>query len=277
MVVRPESASGDFDYHVLHGPDIDEEQLKACAVLFSQNYGVWAANVPAPLKPGARVRMSAAKLRQECMPDLGNSCISLCFLQGELVGHACATKWLYNEGSSPPESYLLHSKPNRSGFAGWVTQLVVDARYRRRHIATEMIRMLRRHPWFKDVTVMGIASSHPAACNALCNLFDVEIREVDLSFMKQHAAAVLGCSTPRFLKSAPVRGAFLGIPGGSYSADTSFFVDHAESLEILQTYVAEEKWPFGELLDGHEFLVLLRSTRSSSSRVTFKQLRLQNN
>ncbi|KAJ2975398.1 hypothetical protein NUW54_g11736 [Trametes sanguinea] len=235
-----EFALNDFHYQVLHGPDVDEEQLKACAILFSKNYGVWAANVPAPLKPGARVRMSAAKLRQECMPDLDNSCLSLCFLHGELVGHACATKWLYDEGC-----------------AGWITQLVVDARYRRRHVATEMIRMLKRHPWFKDVTIMGIASSHPAACNALCNLFDGKVREIDLAFIKQHAASVLGCSTPRFLKNAPVRGAFLGIPGGSYSADTSFFVDHAEPLEILQTYVAEEKWPFGELLDGHEFLVLL--------------------
>ncbi|KAL7277069.1 hypothetical protein ACG7TL_008914 [Trametes sanguinea] len=237
-VVEP--ALNDFDCKVLHGPDIDEEQLKACALLFSRNYGVWAADAPSPLKPGARVRMSAAKLRQECMPDLGNSCISLCFLQGELVGHACATKWLYKEG-----------------YVGWITQLVVDARYRRRHIATEMIRMLRRHAWFKDVTVMGIASSHPAACNALCNLFDSNTRDVDLAFMKEHAAAVLECSTPRFLRNAPVRGAFLGIPGGSYSADTSFFVDHAEPIEILQSYIAEEKWPFGELLDGHEFLVLL--------------------
>lgn len=139
-----------------------------------------------------------------------------------------------------------------------------------------MLCMLKQHhPWVDDVTIMGIASSHPAACNSLCNLFskisfrrpvspmfaehlvaDGNTRNVDLSFTALHAAAVLKCSPIPYLSAAPPCGALAGT-GGSYSADTSFFVDHAEPLGILQSYVRNDKWAFGELLDGHEFLVLI--------------------
>lgn len=132
----------------------------------------------------------------------------------------------------------------------------------------------QHHPWVDDVTIMGIASSHPAACNSLCNLFskisfrvpskfaehpaaDGSIRDVELPFITLHAAAALRCSPIPYLSAAPPCGALAGTPGGSYSADTSFFVDHAEPQEILQTYNKDNKWAFGELLDGHEFVVLI--------------------
>ncbi|KAI0375693.1 hypothetical protein BV20DRAFT_11260 [Pilatotrama ljubarskyi] len=227
-------------FDVLEGPDITDEQLKICAKLFSEHYGVWAPDAPAPLKPGSRVRMSAAKLRQECLSDPENSLIVRCSVGDEHVGHAVVTKWRYKEG-----------------YVGWVTQLVVDSRHRRRHIATDMLRELKGRPWMDNVTIMGIASSHPAACNSLCNLFDGDTRNVDLDFMKQHAEAVLTCSPIRYLKGVPLGDAFRDVPRGSYSADTGFYVDHAEPLQILQSYMEGDKWAFGKLLDAHEFLVLV--------------------
>ncbi|KAL1945726.1 hypothetical protein VTO73DRAFT_1728 [Trametes versicolor] len=230
-----------YTFKILDGSHITDEQLKACATLFSNSYGVWAPNAPAPLKPGARVRMSPAKLRKECLSDPDKSLIVTCTLEGGLVGHACITKWRYQQG-----------------YVGWVTQLVVDNEHRRRHIATDMLRMLKQyHPWVDNVTIMGIASSHPAACNSLCNLFDGNTRDVDLPFITLHAAAALRCSPIPYLSAAPPCGALAGTPGGSYSANTSFFVDHTEPLGILQSYVKGDKWAFGELLDGHEFLVLI--------------------
>ncbi len=41
-----------YTFQLLDGPHITDEQLKACATLFSNNYGVWAPDAPAPLKPG---------------------------------------------------------------------------------------------------------------------------------------------------------------------------------------------------------------------------------
>ncbi|KAI0327046.1 hypothetical protein GY45DRAFT_1328071 [Cubamyces sp. BRFM 1775] len=227
-------------YDVFSGESITNEQLKACSTLFNTNYGVWAQNAPSPLKPGTHVKNSPAKLLKDYLTDADNSVLVTCTLDGELVGHACATKWKY-----------------QSGYVGWVAQLVVDRKERRRYIATSMLQMLKRHRWFEGVIVMGIASSHPASCNALCKLFNGDTKNVDLGFILEHAQAVLDCSTIEYLRTAELRGAFKGIPGGSYLAYTSFYVDHAEPKEILRTYVAKGRWAFGELLDGHEFLVLL--------------------
>ncbi|KAH9895278.1 hypothetical protein C8Q73DRAFT_790440 [Cubamyces lactineus] len=218
-------------YEILSGENITDEQLKACSTLFNTNYGVWAPNAPSPLKPGTHVKNFAAKLRKDYLTDTRNSVIVTCTLDGQLVGHACVTKWKYRSGEV----------------------LVVDRKERRRYIATSMLQMLKRHRWFEDVIMMGIASSHPASCNALCKLFNGNTKDVDLEFMVQHARAVLDCSTVEYLKTAELRGASKGTPDGSYLAYASFFVGHTEPKGILRTYVADGKWAFSELLDGHEF------------------------
>ena len=38
---------------------------------------------------------------------------------------------------------------------------------RKRYIATHLLQTLKSHSLFQDVTVVGLVSSHPAACNAL--------------------------------------------------------------------------------------------------------------
>ncbi|KAI0772381.1 hypothetical protein BD413DRAFT_474132 [Trametes elegans] len=244
-------------FAVVNGVDITNEQLQACATLFSNNYGIWAADVSPPLKPGARVRMSATKLRKECLGNSEASLVVLCYLQdelgkNELIGHAFVTKWPYQQG-----------------YVGWVTQLVVNIKQRRRFIATSMLQQLRRQTWFNDVTAMGIVSSHPAACNALCKLLNGNTRDVNLAYIRKHASAVLKCSTVQYLKEAQLRGAFLGEEGSLFSAFTAFFVDHHEPLQVLQTYMSRDRWSFGDLLDGHEFLVLVPVPVPPTSDINF--------
>ncbi|KAI0633814.1 hypothetical protein C8Q77DRAFT_814120 [Trametes polyzona] len=230
-----------YVFKILIGSNVTDAHLKTCAALFSANYGIWAPDAPAPMRPGNRVKMSAAKLRQECLADPVDSLIVTCTAGDVLVGHACVTKWAYKDGC-----------------VGWVTQLVVEHEHRRRHIATNMLQTLKQHhPWFDDVIIMGIASSHPAACNSLCNMFGGDTKDVDLRFIATNAADVLGCSPVPYLRDATLQGALAGVPGGSYTANTRFFVDHTEPLDILRTYLERDKWAFGELHDGHEFLVLL--------------------
>jgi hypothetical protein len=50
------------------------------------------------------------------------------------------------------------------------------------------------------------------------------------------------------------------------SVDTRFFVDHAEPLEALGCARESMEWPLGELLDGHEFVLILEAKRRSRSR-----------
>jgi uncharacterized membrane protein YGL010W len=54
-----------------------------------------------------------------------------------------------------------------TGVVGWITQLVVHRSVRKRYIATQLLQTLKVHPLFQRVTIVGLVSSHPAACNAL--------------------------------------------------------------------------------------------------------------
>ena len=49
-------------------------------------------------------------------------------------------------------------------------------------------------------------------------------------------------------------------PGVVSSVLTDFFVDHAEPLAALDGFKADGDWCLGELLDGHEFLIILPVT-----------------
>ncbi|KAI0772522.1 hypothetical protein BD413DRAFT_612660 [Trametes elegans] len=176
---------------------------------------------------------------------------------------SCATSRMNSVGMSLLGMLLSQS------YVGWVTQLIVDIKQRRRFIATSMLQQLRHQTWFNDVTAMGMVSSHPAACNALCKLLNGDTRDVDLAYIREHASAVLQCSTVQYLKGAQLRGAFLGEEGGSFSAFTGFFVDHHEPLQVLQTYMSRDRWSFGDLLNGHEFLILVPVPVPSSSDIDF--------
>lgn len=48
------------------------------------------------------------------------------------------------------------------------------------------------------------------------------------------------------------------LDGSVSSADTGFFVDHAEPLQTLDGVRSTSQWPLGDLLEGHEFIVLTR-------------------
>lgn len=46
--------------------------------------------------------------------------------------------------------------------------------------------------------------------------------------------------------------------------DTKFFVDHGEPLEVLNEVRGLWDWPLGELLDGHEYLLIIQGRRRRS-------------
>lgn len=45
--------------------------------------------------------------------------------------------------------------------------------------------------------------------------------------------------------------------GAVSSVFTSFYVDHTEPLAALAKYKARNQWLLGDLLEGHEFLIIL--------------------
>ena len=114
----------------------------------------------------------------------------------------------------------------------------------------------------KDDRGFGILSSHPAAILAALRAFGRGIEEVDLSMTRSHARAIMDCSPVAYVKEAVLKGRLFEKDADENvvcCADTKFWVDHTEPLEALQA-VKERgvSWPFGDLPDGHEFLVLVK-------------------
>ncbi|KAK0186106.1 hypothetical protein F5146DRAFT_168926 [Armillaria mellea] len=146
------------------------------------------------------------------------------------------------------------------GLVSWITQLVVHSNHRRRGIATMLLRMLRNG---SGSSAFGLVSSHPAACIALSAIGDRHwINDIDLGFIRHNAPGMLSATTVDYLKNARLRGSLFEehpVAGTVSSIDTKFYVDRGEPLSILKAHIASSgSWPLGELLEGHEFLIVVK-------------------
>ncbi|RFU35397.1 hypothetical protein B7463_g938, partial [Scytalidium lignicola] len=224
---------------------VTEDMLKDASRLFSENYGVW----------GSRVRLSKDRLRAQYLPENTTCYYARVTVDGYLAGNAFACRWAYNDKS------VL-----------WVTQLVVDRDYRERGLAIGLLNQLRQD----DADIYGLMSSHPAACLAAAKAFGSSINTIQLKFIGDHAKDVMGSSPIDYVRDAKCYGSVfdLGDTSGLVSSvDTGFFVDHTEPLEALEWVQQESElsWPLGELLDGYEFLLILKARRRARSRSRSKQ------
>lgn len=92
------------------------------------------------------------KLKREYLRSEGESTSSYtrAVIDGKAVAHAFVSRWKCEDWT-----------------VCWVTQLVVDKRFRRQGLATGVLKALRRN----TDDVYGIVSSHPAACMAAAKAF----------------------------------------------------------------------------------------------------------
>jgi hypothetical protein len=87
--------------------------------------------------------------------------------------------------------------------------------------------------------------------------------------MKDDAESIMKASPVSYVRNAKLRGKLFDSEDTSglvSSVDTGFFVDHEEPLQALEWVRERRDWPLGELLDGHEFILILQATRRSQSR-----------
>lgn len=210
------------------------------------------------------MRLSKDRLRSQCLPDNATCVYVRVTVDGQLAGHVFACRWTVNDTT-----------------VWWVTQLVVDRNYRERGLATGLLNLLKQD----DADLYGIMSSHPAACLAAAKAFGGKHTEayikqstlttIDSSGTTQlgpigrYAEEIMNASPISYVKDAKLRGSVFD-PGDTSglvsSVDTGFFVDHNEPLEALACVREVKEWPLGELLDGHEFLIILEARRRSRSR-----------
>lgn len=188
--------------------------------------------------------MTSKRLRNQCVSVPDKTVLVTCFNSAtDLIGHAFATVWEFN-----------------GGVVGWITQLVVDSRVRKRYIATHLLQTLKTHDLFQSITAIGLVSSHPAACNALAKYAHVNVKEIDTNFLKKHAQEIFHVTPIDYLKDIKLHGSLFEdtSPSGTISCVfTEFYVDHAEPLEALKEFEERGHWSLGKLLDGHEFLVIV--------------------
>ena len=60
--------------------------------------------------------------------------------------------------------------------------------------------------------------------------------------------------------------------GGAVSSiNTGFYCDHKEPLAVLSRVKENMDWKLGELLEGHEFLLLIPTRKVSSTRKHYYQ------
>jgi hypothetical protein len=79
---------------------------------------------------------------------------------------------------------------------------------------------------------------------------------------------MMKASPIRYIKNAKCHGRLFNpkITDGSISCvDTRFFVDHAEPLEALRRVRENNDWPLGELIAGHEYLLIVEARRSRAT------------
>jgi hypothetical protein len=255
-----------FQFQLYRGDQISDEILSDAAELFSENYGVWGPQASSKLgtfaKAGRRVRMNSTRLRQQCLPSGADNIYVKATEGGNLIGNAFATRWVH-QGQR----------------MCWITQLVVSSRYRNLGIATEVwfqsescvfvlictLQLLRKlqEEKLEQEQIFGILSSHPFAIRAALRALGRGAEKADLSMTHEHAATIMASCPVVYVREAKLVGSLFegtGAEAGVKScADTNFYVDHQEPLHALEyTKQSGLEWPFGELPEGHEFLVLAR-------------------
>ncbi|KAI9701611.1 MAG: hypothetical protein M1820_006382 [Bogoriella megaspora] len=239
------------------GEQVTEDMLEEASKLFSENYGIWSVGAPRMMggfaRTGERVLLSKETLRKHYLTP-GTSSYVKVTVNGQLAGHAFACRWTVG--------MIFRRKT-----ICWITQLVVHKDYRRRGLATGLLNQIKQG---SDDDVFGIMSSHPAACLAAAKAFGSSINTISLKFIKDNVELILKASPVMYVRNARLQGSlFDSQDTGSVvsSADTRFFVDHDEPLEALAEVQESAGWPLGELLDGHEFILILQAKRSSSVEV----------
>ncbi|KAL2282158.1 hypothetical protein FJTKL_11196, partial [Diaporthe vaccinii] len=193
-------------------------------------------------------------LASQCLPEGPRSTYIMVTVEGVLAGNAFACRWEY-EGRQ----------------VCWITQLVVHSDYRERRLASSLLSTLIDN----DDDILGIMSSHPAACKALVKAVgELRFAEIPLDFAATHAVGVMSASPVSYIKDAKVCGRLFDAQDTSgmiCGVDSNFYVDHAEPQEALLEFQADGNWPLGDLSDGHEFLLLVNKPRRRRSRSASSQ------
>lgn len=209
--------------------ELTDEELEACANLFSNHYGTFAsAGIPkdnyASGKEGKQIRFSSRKYKEDYWDD--NYYISMAHYKEQLIAHA-----IYFRKQIAGEGYM-----------SWIVQLVVHGEYTNCGIAS---RLLHSAWGFSSDVAWGLATSNPLTVKTLES---ATFRSATPKMMEKHRDKIEKIA--RYIPFA--KDAKITITDDTAIIDTGFYVSHDKLEENKKNYKSE--WKLGDLPEGHEWL-----------------------
>lgn len=218
VVSKKIEAIEDVVYISKRTSNLSEDEMAECAELFSSSYGRYSQD--STYRPGGQIRMSAKYYMKNYQGD--NFYVAMARYEDRLIAHAFYIR-----------------KKCKEGMVTWVLQLVVDKNYRKKGIASTLLRSI----WgFSDDFAWGLASANPCTVKTLesatfrkCRPVIIQknlstIKEIgkDISFVKSEAFEVTKMSS---------------------QINTEFYIDNSE---FTRDYSCERI--LGKLKPGREWL-----------------------
>lgn len=199
-----------------------DEELQECSQLFSSFYGKYSK--ASSKRPGEQIKMPVSYYRKNyCKP---NFYVALARLDGLLIGQAFYLRKDYSEQDF--------------GIMTWVLQLVVDKRYRRRGIASTLLRSI----WgFSDDYAWGLATTNPCTVKTLESATFRKCKPETI-LKNLRAIRTIGADIS-FVKDAPYN-----VTRTNSQINTNFFVDNFDFIKNDDTCQRQ----LGKLKPGYEWL-----------------------
>lgn len=115
---------------------------------------------------------------------------------------------------------------------------------------------------------MAVSTCFHSHCHSLTDHQDHLFPHVPLDFVRNNATAILASSPVLYIQNAKPAGTIFKAGGDlRCGADTSFHIDQKEAKEAVAELEAKDEWPLGELIEGHEYLLLFDGKRRRRSHV----------
>lgn len=219
------TSTWNYSFEAMTGDRLTADLAKELSEVFSSSYGVWSDSAPAPLRPGARIRMSVAKY----MADYANSNykIIVCRNGQSTVGHA-----------------VFMEKQTTKGRVALVVQLVVSEEHRHRGIAKAMMHCI----WgFSDYYAWAVVTSSPCTVEAIES---ATFRRVKPSRIMQDTELFKS----EILPEVPFLSTAEWIADGTNSIVNTMFWTSRSNIQEGRTDV---KGRIGTLPEGYEWLAIV--------------------
>ena len=219
------TSTWNYSFEAMTGDRLTADLAKELSEVFSSSYGVWSDSAPAPLRPGARIRMSVAKY----MADYANSNykIIVCRNGQSTVGHA-----------------VFMEKQTTKGRVALVVQLVVSEEHRHRGIAKAMMHCI----WgFSDYYAWAVVTSSPCTVEAIES---ATFRRVKPSRIMQDTELFKS----EILPEVPFLSTAEWIADGTKSIVNTMFWTSRSNIQEGRTDV---KGRIGTLPEGYEWLAIV--------------------